>query len=1071
MFRTLPLLTLSVLLSGPVPAGSVAENSDQQATIGLSADLGAQASRATAYFALVAENSAWDEPLYEELAPSSKTVEWAVPPGRYRFIVGVPGYRVVYGSEVRAASGQSSGKRPLLARLAPLEGRVQTQDGQPIAGAKVGHPPAFITDFAGRLSAMGRDHLAGNFATLSNTEGHFALPALPGFRHLILVEAEGFSPGFLVDIAFDPPSSVGPWEVSLGPGATLELTLSGGPTAPVGRIWLYPAGPHPLRATGIPPPGALWQKRSSSKTLRWPALPPGEYEIWLRDAHGIGSLPQRLGQASLKTGESARLKAVLPTAPKATVAPSETHGDTEPADAPLRILARELRGRTKDGETLQRWREGEWSPLTTRRKAVSGGSLFSLAAACRPGDRFLFTSSKSLGITAPVMSCATDLALDLWPRSDLTGALRLPRGQITSAWSLLRFRPCDPGTEAELFELPVDLSRAGGFATTAPSGCFDLSAHVDDWAPARWTKVLLRSGETRNLDPRTVAPGGALLARVVSAQTGQPQAGVRVGLLSVGELSAAAAAAAASKRFHPLATAVTDNKGWFRLSGLAPGDYLLSLDDGRRWPHFSAAIGIRSGDEYFQPELQLPRPLQIQIEIVGDESFFAEVEELTVNAGRGEESLRSLSLSASVDETRTALFSDVPPGQWRFTVAARLHSGVMQPVLNSSQEVVAGQDAFLRLEVEGGLFHGVVTRHGEPEEGVLRLSTLPAGVQGQRVSTRTNDQGQFQVFLQRGGNYKATFSSLGSRGERTLIPKVLFEDPNTEVEIELPTGRIAGRVVGPQGRGVAGATVRASALGEPEEVGGLQILNQGTRSEEGGSFVISGLPPTTWSITARAEELQSDPLAVELLRDEQIEGLLVELREEEWVEITVVNDQGLPVSDVNVSYSFPLRHFGEEPVGGSGRSNSSGTVRIDARGRAGQTAYFLLITSTGSVSCLRNRLEPATTLVATEQTGRVHVGHELPADAALELSSLALVSESGCALILRKVSQLDRQRGRRTIPRLAAGNWRLVRWRSLQDYFLLLSSQSTLLPTEAQWKLEPGGEVEVMVYTSTFGKE
>ncbi len=1061
-------------VSGAGPPITAAEQV-QPATIGLSANLGPGGSATVVYVALVAEDSPWSEPLHEEFIPSSSSVEWRVPPGRYRFVVGAPGYRVVYGEVIRAVSGESVGKRQRLVALAPLRGRVRTVTGEPIAGARVGHPRAFVAEFANRLSAMGKAHLAANFVTTTNAEGQFSLPALAGFRHLVLVEAEGYAPGFLADVLFDPPNSDGPWEISLLAGAALELALKGGPVAPEGRIWLHPAGRHPLRTTGIEPPGALWERRLHGGLLRWPALPAGRYEIWLRDGQGIGSSPQRLALVHLKAGETKRVEAELPMAAKGVTPKSADQRVDEPAESPVRILARELRGSSKDGDSLKRWRAGRWTDLSAKRKLVSGGAIFTVQAACRPGDRYLFAGPTSIGATTLVVNCDDELTLEVWPRSDVAGSVKLHRQPDTAVSSLLLFRPCDPTTEAGIVEIPVVLDRIASFQTAAPAGCFDIFAHLSGLAPARWRRVLLKPGKQEQLEARAVAPGGALLARVVAAETGEPQADVKVGLLGVEELSSAVAAAVAGHRFKPLTSSLTDQDGWFRIAGLAPADYILRLDSGRRWPHFTKPVGIRAGEEYFQPELELPRPVKVTVEIVASEDFFAEAQELTIALEQDQEDAPAFFLRSTVKETRQVEFVDVPPGLWRFTVAARLNHGGTQTVLDSHQELVADQDAIIRLDVEASLFRGVVLRAGKPEKGMLRLSRLPFGVAGgQRVSAPTDDEGKFQLFLRRAGNYAATFTSLASGGEQTLVPKVVFENPHVEVEIDLSGGRISGQVLAPNGEAVEGASIRASALGDPTEAGGLQILNQRTRSVADGRFVLSGLPAATWSVTARSGELASDPRPIQLLAEEQVDGVLVELRESDWIEVTVIDEQGRPLSGVQVEYFVTAESSGSatttDTIDDRGRSGSNGTLQLDVRGHTGELATFRLKSPGGAITALRHRLEPTTTLVVPARTGRVDFTFE-EATETHEVATLALVREDGAFLDLLAISKPDEKGDGRMIPHLSAGNWRLVRWRTIQDYFALLSGGGSRLLTEAQWTLESGGTAEIVIPKTKTAKE
>lgn len=145
------------------------------------------------------------------------------------------------------SAGERAGLKLRLKRLETLSGRLLTEAGEPIAGARVGHLRAFVHDFARRLSPLGEEHLRANFEVRTDAEGRFALPAEAGLRHFVWAQAEDFAPSPLRNVLLAEDRDVllaedsRDFELRLRPGASLSVSLAGSDPAQLrGRLQLVP---------------------------------------------------------------------------------------------------------------------------------------------------------------------------------------------------------------------------------------------------------------------------------------------------------------------------------------------------------------------------------------------------------------------------------------------------------------------------------------------------------------------------------------------------------------------------------------------------------------------------------------------------------------------------------------------------------------------------------------------------------------------------------------------------------------------------------------------------------------
>jgi protocatechuate 3,4-dioxygenase beta subunit len=150
----------------------------------------------------------------------------------------------------------------------------------------------------------------------------------------------------------------------------------------------------------------------------------------------------------------------------------------------------------------------------------------------------------------------------------------------------------------DLPEPRVTLSGADGKYTSAdlPAGAYTLTATRSGFAPLTYgqartitgTPVTVTSGQHVGSIDFPLVPGGVIVGRILD-EDGAPFAGATVDAL-------VARAQNGNDMLFSVATAQTDDRGEFRLFGLAPGAYYVSAAD----PAF-AAISTPKGVQHYSP--------------------------------------------------------------------------------------------------------------------------------------------------------------------------------------------------------------------------------------------------------------------------------------------------------------------------------------------------------------------------------------------------------------------------------------------------------------------------------------
>jgi len=403
----------------------------------------------------------------------------------------------------------------------------------------------------------------------------------------------------------------------------------------------------------------------------------------------------------------------------------------------------------------------------------------------------------------------------------------------------------------------VDAHYAGpGSVTTASDGTFDLvvapgSRTVRVWCEGylwRETQVEnLKPGEVREGVEIALKPGHRLRGRVVHARDGTPLAGAWVRIEG------------------PQGRSIrTDAEGRFAVRGLPPGTYEIEVS-AHRFPEKTVT------------GLVLPQEEEITILLEPG----ATISGLVLDAEGKPAALRYVVLAdtderwmgeTATDRKGEFTFTGLPTGEYVvlvFATSRRGRHGSATGRVRAEVTVRPGEDA--RVEVRekkseaSATVGGRVMCRGQPVEAtgtslaLVRLD-LPAGsgLVGGIHSAPIDQEGAWSISGLPLGRYAALIvrnenSHMTPAGEIHVV-----RTGEQTADLQLPTGRLEGRIVDEEGKPIGDASVslrdaELARLPLAESPRYFQMIKGMGRTEEDGTYVIEHVPPGTWFVVALDE--------------------------------------------------------------------------------------------------------------------------------------------------------------------------------------------------------------------------
>ena len=497
---------------------------------------------------------------------------------------------------------------------------------------------------------------------------------------------------------------------------------------------------------------------------------------------------------------------------------------------------------------------------------------------------------------------------------------------------------------------------------------------------------------------RVVLEAAAGVAGRVVDTAGQPVGGARVTL----EFDLAARMASMQTGGAP--TAYTDTEGNFELLDLDPGPIQLSASLQGFAASAAHPVEVVSGE--------VARDVTLQLRLGGKLTGEVLTPEGEPWAGRMVIAQRMPDFGAQrmmqSDDSGRFEAEHLEPGDWQVVATPNFMQGeggdgtgedggmseLFENMLMDVAKIIDGEVTHVLLGAPPSdpvKVRGVVTHDGEPVAGAM-VSFVPEGGDGlssMRILV-TDAQGRYEEDLDHPGPYLVTAQVVASMGEQHSVEYLeeIADEEEVRLDIELPLGRISGRIVDEEGEPVPGARVTLHT--EHGMAFGSFLGGQYAEITAGddGKYDLEYLKPGTYSVGVGGTPMGG------ILGGESKGGRVVE----GGLSIS----EGEHLDDVDFVLASPGELVGKV-TDENGQPVPQATVFVrDSNGRLVERISFVVTDSSGKFS-YKGLAEGEYSVVAKEgervsadsASVRVPAGGRAEANVALEQGTVLLVTVDG----------------------------------------------------------------------------
>lgn len=421
-------------------------------------------------------------------------------------------------------------------------------------------------------------------------------------------------------------------------------------------------------------------------------------------------------------------------------------------------------------------------------------------------------------------------------------------------------------------------------------GVYDVVFRAADYAPVYCWSVKLQVGKPSSVGELPLQAGGSIAASI-EVENGRIDPERAVARVTGSSCDGEEAMQRGLER--DLIETPVDAEGFVQITGLAAGTYAMEIEQ----PGYAVvrlpAIRVEAGKESFLAEpvlLRQPRPLEIVVEPAQDPTGMPWRGKL-VHPEDGSPRAGTIVYEGEIDRSGTWQIPSHAPGMYQVEIEDGQGNRLVQRTLQ-----LEGEEAVL-VEVPSIWVEGSVRFGDQPIAGRLTFRQNE-GSKG-KSELRAGEDGRFSGSLASG---EGTWSlSIESDTPPLSTFHVIRVEPDAEgvarLEIELPSHRVQGVVLGTDGKPAAGAAVMTL---------NVWPLHR-TRADEEGRFELQGLPEASVRIAAEGEHAQisrpvevaagerdaSDPVKLRLLAARHVSGqVLSATGPVAGVEVTVIARKG-----------------------------------------------------------------------------------------------------------------------------------------------------------------------------------
>ncbi len=806
------------------------------------------------------------------------------------------------------AAGETAEIRLVAGQGAALRGRVLSELGAPVAGARVTVRKAEITFALSRINAYDFDAVERQ----SDAAGGFEIGGLPADRYNVAVRAEGYRPAELRRMEVPAQGLELAEPIVLRGGERIAGTVvddQGQPAKGAKVGFFQPRGFLGMSMTRSTPPegaedfGGSMTQCGENGSFVSPVLEPGRYDI-TASAEGMtnGHLEKIDAGTSGHTVVLERRGSIsgivlsrtdgepLPRYVVAAIRPFDILDTTSFMPAPLDHVA------SADGTfTLRKLEAGKWR---VRVRAEEHGVETTPEIEVRPGEEV-----RGIILILPPEAAIRGVVQDASTGAPVQDALVSTRASNT----LIQQDPIAP-------YLDTRSDASGCFAIAGlKAGAHRLSVTARGYAPGSSARVLLGEGQ--------VAEGvvirlerGAVIRGTVTAPDGSPCEGDVVLATVAGNLL-------------PLMTS-TDAEGRYELTGLAAGSYTvqklggsMEIDSEKMFSSLvegmaTRSVRLRSGEEkvvdFIGAETSGVRVWGKVTE--GSEPLRGAFLSFTPGEGGGTGIQEGLRIATVDDEGRYEV-KDVPPGEWTVTVqggsslsaTARQSFDISIPDSAEYEKDFSLDATGIEGSVRTVAFHKAIAGARVAIDALDEGTTVDAvtrAARSRRVADLFTDKdGRFRVTGLPPGRYSVAAGGPGMFGlgacgfcrSDPLAVEVRDGELASGADFLLePGGAVNGQVTDTSGKAVQGATLFFLRNNEVDAHFG-EIL-----TSESGAYSADGMRSGVYSIVAKAEGFAPGVAAGVHVRTSEVTERDIELCAGANLVVEVRDAAGLPVSAASI---------------------------------------------------------------------------------------------------------------------------------------------------------------------------
>lgn len=488
------------------------------------------------------------------------------------------------------------------------------------------------------------------------------------------------------------------------------------------------------------------------------------------------------------------------------------------------------------------------------------------------------------------LSDSTDaVTVDMWPAGVVRGKYAMARGtrqpRVIAGTFVDATAERNDGAVAE-HSLQCTMQSEVWQCSVPAQRPLHLKLTIDDFAPIYLWDLIVR--DTTDTSDQTLAPGGSVVGRV-SGPMDQPIENARVVLVA----ATSAQQPAADRQLTSL-RARSDAKGYFQFVGVPPGSYRLTSAAAGLADAIRERIEIRAGQDLRLDDDLVHRPMA-ELEVIVTPPVSATQQPWTLRLRRAGEGLSEVVRVAEEPVRPDGVWTraNLQPASYTLTV----HDAAGSEVARRTVELQGGPERVL-IEVVAIEVHGKVV----PAD-LARGVSIDFRRSGRSVRTTTDEDGAFSAAFPLPGLWQASLTLGANEGEVRLEEVEIRSPHDEELLLELPAGRLEGRVFGPNGLPAA-AVVRIDR--------GDRLVAE-RRTDEGGRFELTALTPGSYIAEAETTDAFAGPVTVEIDENEATE---IELRATAFREITgsVITADGTAASGAVVRVFDPMTRTYEDLI-------------------------------------------------------------------------------------------------------------------------------------------------------------